>query len=177
MQVIPEENVQSEVEATIELVRVTTTIEMTSFLDFLQVMYRFNALISALSTNAVVYIAFGRVITDPTYYAPLTATEGSYFSSSCSEKSFLSPAVFYPQYVPVYTDIRVHSSWPIYGDMYINVSTLTRVDGFYGGCFPLDAVLASTLDCLYNIQCLNKWFSYFPGLNRVCMTYHSMNLA
>ena len=58
--------------------------------------------------------------------------------------------------------------WPYYPPYFEPVASAT-VDGFFGGCTPLDALLASTLDCLYNIDCLNLFVDYFPLLNQVCI--------
>jgi hypothetical protein len=44
------------------------------------------------------------------------------------------------------------------------------VKGFYGECTPLEALLHSTLDCLYDIQCLELLIDYFPALKKVRMT-------
>ena len=41
------------------------------------------------------------------------------------------------------------------------------VIGFFGGCYVMDALLASTLDCLYNNSCLERFPNYFPSLNKV----------
>ena len=42
------------------------------------------------------------------------------------------------------------------------------VDGFFAGCTTLEALLPSTLNCLYDIQCLLLLPDYFPNLNQVC---------
>ncbi len=37
-----------------------------------------------------------------------------------------------------------------------------RVPGFLVGCYPLEALLQSTLECLYNVECINKLkFMYY----------------
>ncbi|CAF1263473.1 unnamed protein product [Adineta ricciae] len=45
-----------------------------------------------------------------------------------------------------------------------NISNV--IDGFFSGCTVLDGLLVSTLDCLYNPQCLEQLTSYFPDLNQ-----------
>ncbi|UJR18487.1 hypothetical protein I4U23_005393 [Adineta vaga] len=44
-------------------------------------------------------------------------------------------------------------------------SNESLVSGFFTGCTPLEAVLRSTLDCLYKIQCLELLKNKFPGIN------------
>jgi hypothetical protein len=46
-------------------------------------------------------------------------------------------------------------------------SNATLVDGFFSGCTASKALLQSTLDCLYNIQCIELLINYFPALNQV----------
>ncbi|CAF1313697.1 unnamed protein product [Adineta ricciae] len=42
----------------------------------------------------------------------------------------------------------------------------TLIKGFFGGCTPFQALLHSTLDCLYDIECIHLLIKYFPNLNR-----------
>ncbi|CAF1633955.1 unnamed protein product [Adineta ricciae] len=41
------------------------------------------------------------------------------------------------------------------------------VKGFYIGCYPVEAILQSTLDCLYDIDCLQLLTNYFPKLQHI----------
>ncbi|UJR19648.1 hypothetical protein I4U23_022782 [Adineta vaga] len=41
------------------------------------------------------------------------------------------------------------------------------VKGFFATCTVLNALLASTLDCLYDLECIQLLFNYFPNLNQV----------
>ncbi|CAF1633602.1 unnamed protein product, partial [Adineta steineri] len=43
----------------------------------------------------------------------------------------------------------------------------TIVNGFFAACTPLEALLQSTLDCLYEIECLHLLSDYFPVLNHM----------
>jgi hypothetical protein len=43
------------------------------------------------------------------------------------------------------------------------------VGGFFGGLMPMDVLLVSTLDCLYDLTCLELLLNYFPAVNQVCM--------
>ncbi|CAF0775120.1 unnamed protein product [Adineta steineri] len=48
---------------------------------------------------------------------------------------------------------------------------VSTVDGFFGGCTALDAVLASTFDCLYDIKCLETFTDYFPNVTRMNLNW------
>ncbi|CAF1564075.1 unnamed protein product [Adineta ricciae] len=41
------------------------------------------------------------------------------------------------------------------------------VDGFYTGCTPLEALLESTLDCLYSYQCIQLLKENFPNITQM----------
>ncbi len=42
-----------------------------------------------------------------------------------------------------------------------------RINGFFGSCTPLDAVLMADFSCFYNETCLNLLFKHFPHLTKV----------
>jgi hypothetical protein len=42
-----------------------------------------------------------------------------------------------------------------------------RINGFFGSCTPLDAVLMADFSCFYNETCLNLLLNYFPNLTKV----------
>ena len=57
-----------------------------------------------------------------------------------------------------------------YAGRYTNsypMAAFAMVDGFFAGCTPLEPLLPSTLDCLYDSQCLLLLRDYFPSLNQV----------
>ena len=51
-------------------------------------------------------------------------------------------------------------------------SNLGIVKGFFAACTPLEALLKSTLDCLYEINCLQLLTEYFPSMNQ---TYFNLS--
>lgn len=61
-----------------------------------------------------------------------------------------------------------YPNWPIAPGWRKLVNLSATVDGFFGGCYPLDGLLGSTLECLYDIKCLQLLKDYFPSLNQVC---------
>ncbi|CAF1449251.1 unnamed protein product, partial [Adineta steineri] len=152
VELFEEEDIQLQVKAMVELVNATAYVQVTTFLQLVQMMYRSNTLVSAFGTNAVVHIGFYAVYITSTYYVdPNNNGPIGAYALSCTEKIMVTPAVFYAQ--PLDTNVVDHTDWPIYyitGSAYTDISA--SVDGFFGGCFPLDSVLASTLDC--SILCL-----------------------
>ncbi|CAF1329692.1 unnamed protein product [Adineta steineri] len=165
VELLEEEDIQLQVEAMVELVQATAYAQVTSLLQHVQMMYRSNTLVSAFGTNAVVQIGSGSVSISSTNYVYLYDDYiNVLYSLSCTEKIMVTPAVFYAQ--PLDTDVVDHVYWPISIGATGYSLLSASVDGFFGGCFPLDAVLASTLDCLYNVQCLEILFNYFPALNQ-----------
>ncbi|CAF0943549.1 unnamed protein product [Adineta steineri] len=166
VELFEEEDIQLQVEVMVELVRATAYVQITSLLQHVQMMYHSNTLVSAFGTNAVVQIGSGSVSISSTYQVNPNDTYSLGSNGlSCTEKIMVTPAVFYAQ--PLDTSVIDHTYWPVYYDVNnVNSIVSASVDGFFGGCFPLDAVLASTLDCLYNVQCLEILFNYFPALNQ-----------
>ncbi|CAF4033211.1 unnamed protein product [Adineta steineri] len=165
VELLEEKDIQSQVEAMVALFEETVKIQVTSFLQLIQMTYHSNTLVSAFGTNAVVEIGSYAVYTTSTYQINPNDT-GNIESNalSCTEKIMVAPAVFYTQ--PLDTTVFDHQFWPIYIDPTSYSLISASVDGFFGGCFPLDSVLNSTLDCLYNFQCLEILFDYFPALNQ-----------
>ncbi|CAF1281000.1 unnamed protein product [Adineta steineri] len=42
----------------------------------------------------------------------------------------------------------------------------TPLEGFFAGCTPVEGLLVNTLDCLYDIKCVELLIDYFPTLNQ-----------
>ncbi|CAF0789948.1 unnamed protein product [Adineta steineri] len=151
VELLEEEDIQSQVEAMVELVQATAHGQITSFLlQLVKIMYRSNTLVSAFGTNAVVQIGSGRVLITSTSYADPILIDPNLppYDLTCTEIIIKAPAVFYAQ--PLDTSVVDHTYYPVYSD--VNSIISASVDGFFGGCFPLDSVLESTLDC--SILCL-----------------------
>ncbi|CAF4050231.1 unnamed protein product [Adineta steineri] len=165
VELLEEDDIQSQVEAMVELVQTSAHGQITSFLlQLVRIMYRSNTLVSAFGTNAVVQIGSEAVLIASTSYAdPNNDDIFVPYNLSCIETTIRTPAVFYAQ--PLDTNVVDHTYYPVYS--YVNSIISASVDGFFGGCFPLDSILESTLDCLYNFQCLEILFDYFPALNQV----------
>jgi hypothetical protein len=170
IELLPGDEVRSQIIESIELIKASTLFQVTSSLSFLQITTRSNSLISALNTNVMV-----KILTSVSQLRSLSVDSTSYlekndtmydalYSSVCYIKNPTTPAGFYS--LPYYESAINHQFWPD-NPPYFEPTTSATVDGFFGGCTPLDALLVSTLDCLYNVTCLELLADYFPSLNQV----------
>lgn len=57
----------------------------------------------------------------------------------------------------------------------MELEAYAMVNGFFTGCTSLESLLPSTLDCLYDIKCLEILLEYFPTLNQVCMKLYNVS--
>ena len=139
-------------------------------LHFFQVITRANSLASALNTNVLIGISPWNSIPDIVGIATKYIDKYKYFDTkntrSCDLINEVTPAGFYSE--PLDKISYNHDVWPMNPSRF-RPTALSTVDGFFGGCTALDAVLASTFDCLYNIKCLETFTNYFPNLTQVCM--------
>jgi len=163
----PEEQVQSEVNVTVQFFKNSSSMRIISFLNYLRTNTQANYLVSALNTNIVNYLSDyqNKLISYP---APTMFGVGDIDTTTgigvdlCGQSNPIGAAGFFE--ISNYSHYVYHSYWSL------PESNSTLVKGFYGGCTPLEAVLHSTLDCLYDIECLELLTDYFPDLNKVCMT-------
>ncbi|CAF1661282.1 unnamed protein product, partial [Adineta ricciae] len=171
VQLLAAKDVQSEVRANVDFILTMALSQVTSILNFLQVLYRSNTLVSALNTNSLIIFhdmsALGspsRILMGSLYYSNITFDfNDTAFELSCSYKNPSVPAGIFAMPDPIEEGSRAF--WfnvPLYRELFV----FAMIDGFFGGCTPLDALLASTLDCLYNLECLNILPAYFPRLNQ-----------
>ncbi|CAF1442578.1 unnamed protein product [Adineta ricciae] len=172
VELLTEDKVHSQVMAYVNFMRTNIPTEVTTPLEYLQIITQSNRMITALNTNIHVQIDYDdsdesvySLEPQTTYYFDDNViTIASLFNSGCSIKNSIAPADFYP-IMSDYQRVRNHIIWPKNPPYWEPVAT-SIVDGFFGGCNPLDALLASTFNCLYNVSCLKNFIDYFPGLNQ-----------
>ncbi|CAF4621706.1 unnamed protein product [Rotaria sp. Silwood1] len=110
----------------------STTNHFLSSLQIIRDTSQANALISAKQTNIILYLLSGHTIAN---VAPLEYDGCDCgYSAKCAQQS------------------------SIYS--YPNLTTLFTIPGQYVGCFPLESLLQSTLECFYNQTCIDKLHSY-----------------
>ncbi|CAF1073526.1 unnamed protein product [Adineta steineri] len=161
IQLLSEDQVQSQVNSTIKVIQNNLQSQLTSILQFLQMTTQSNGLMSAL--NTAFYLSIGLLTGnyDTVFYFQRLSNSGP----SCETESIKFPAGFYSiSYVNPLDFANGYDG----SQNFSNTSEI--VSGFFSGCYPLDALLASTLDCLYDGSCFKALLKYFPVLNQVCMT-------
>ncbi|CAF1242607.1 unnamed protein product [Adineta steineri] len=154
--------VQFEVNSAIESSKNSASTRIIMFLNYLRTTVRGNFLVSALNTNLIIEIytddsdGLGAVALSITYYS----TSG--YALSCKQDNPTSAATLNPLLNDYMTSerLRIFESMP----------NSTIVSGFFAACTPLEALIQSTLDCLYEIECLQLLSDYFPALNHVRIT-------
>ncbi|UJR20240.1 hypothetical protein I4U23_023371 [Adineta vaga] len=173
LQLVPEDELRSRIIATIEFTQSTIPTQILSLVTFVQITTRSNSLTSALNTNAIILLEnqLHDLQVRPTYYFDKNAPNYVALQGSpCHLKSSKTPAGFYP--LEYAESARMHDIWPA-DPPYFEPIAAAMVDGFFGACDPLDAILASTLDCLHNNTCLELFIDYFPSLNHINLNWTS----
>ena len=92
----------------------------------------------------------------------VTYTENGSFSeihALCGKGNPISATGFFS--ISNISHYSSHDEWSI------TESNTPLIKGFYGACTPVEAILSSTLDCLYDTKCLELLSDYFPELNQV----------
>jgi hypothetical protein len=153
---------QSQVNATVNSFKNSMLTRFVSFLNYLRISIRANFLVSALETNLLV--TFWE---DPTnsfvlfeiLYNSVVANYASY-SLGCGGSNPTSPAIFSSLNE---TSDFINLLWTL------PEPNSTFVSGFFAACTALEALLQSSLDCLYDTKCLELMVDYFPALNQVCI--------
>ncbi|CAF1042277.1 unnamed protein product [Adineta steineri] len=169
LELLQENQIESQIDDNIKVINSKTRIQFLSPLNFLQIITQSNFYISALNTNVAVEITINngllQINANPTMYIDKNAPNivASVHDSPCYFQHYTVPSGFYS--LSEYESVMNHRYWPYYPPTFEPIAS-SAVDGFFGGCTPLDALLSSTLDCLYNISCLEIFTNYFPGLNQ-----------
>ena len=168
VELLQEKDVQSQVKASVDLVRSSTSIEVTSFLKFMNFIYRSNTIVSGLGTNAIIKREFADAYFIEIFY-PYQYDGGR---AGCYEETNpVGRGLFFPSIDNRYEqkDPELVVDYDEFRDQSTDSNSSETMEGFSGGCFPLDAVLSSTLQCLFNTSCLEILPNYFPGFSRVCV--------
>ncbi|CAF1396915.1 unnamed protein product [Adineta steineri] len=159
IQFTSEDQIQSQVNATVERVMSNLYVQIGSTLQFLQITAQSNQFVSASSLDYV-----GSAYQDSDGYHIYDATTYRCdFSGSSNIDSYIGPAVF----------SSMNSTRPDYSYIYYydyDTNGFTGVSGFWTACYELDALLRSTLGCLYDADCLVLLLDYFPSLNNTNLT-------
>ncbi|UJR38718.1 hypothetical protein I4U23_031383 [Adineta vaga] len=173
-----QEQVQSEVNVSMNTIKSSISTQMISFLNYIRVYVRTNFIASALNTNLMfsTYVPYVQYqITQYIIYqlqAQYTPDMSIYSTSvdtmMCGSRNPITPTGFFPERNT--TKVFELAGW---ADPEPN-STLVK--GFFTACTSLEALLPSTLDCLYNIKCIHLLINYFPSLNQLNFNWTNSTL-
>jgi len=165
---LPELKVQLEINATVQLFKSTLSTRILSFIDYYRIIIQANGFVTAHGTNAMVL------------YANLSSygAEGLFSMTTFYVEANNDNTVTYISYCiadRVVTRTGIYS-YDFGGGIALNSwsnlidSTAYKVDfinGFFTGCTPFESLLQATLDCLYEIDCLQLLNDYFPSLTQM----------
>ncbi|CAF1477595.1 unnamed protein product [Adineta ricciae] len=153
--------VHSEVNAMIDLFESTLTSRINSFLSYLRITTRANYLVSALNTNFLILyqkevdIKVGGAVTFGSW--SITGKDDSAYAPCSTENPTSATSFISLSWEPAFFD---HARWeepPAY---------LSPINGFFAACTPFEAILKSTLNCLYDATCIQLLSDHFPRLSR-----------
>ncbi|UJR38749.1 hypothetical protein I4U23_031414 [Adineta vaga] len=154
-----EENIRNEVDAIVELLRDNVASHIRSSLTYLKIINQANYLITSLNTKAIIsYDSSKREIIGQWLINSAISFETGWDTPACIDivkvpiknATFLSPIYF-----------SLLSFEPPF------LAPITIVNGFFASCTTLEALLPSTLDCLYDINCIELLIEYFPSLSQL----------
>ncbi|CAF1154323.1 unnamed protein product [Adineta ricciae] len=153
-----EMEIRKAVDGFIKSKRHTVSDQMISFLNYLRTTIQGYFLVTALGTNLILGLGTPDYVKLRMYETPVTLFDAEGLRRTCAIESPMIPAAL-PRVPSELICTYDRSTMTLMSDS-------TVVQGFFAGCTPLESLLASRLDCLYNSQCIQLLFDYFPDLNR-----------
>jgi hypothetical protein len=162
---LPEVEIQSKVNATVEFFKNNASTRIISLVNYLRTTMRANYLVSGLNTNFLIEISNNG--NDYALFRKKISIENAINSGlktetvDCRTRNPLAPISFIT--IPDEKRYRFHY------DTYLHTLHHIFVSGFFAGCTPLEALLQSTLDCLYSTECIQLLMHWFPNITQVCM--------
>lgn len=122
-------------------------------------------MVPILGTSAVLWVVSINPFILSTFFYDDRQPRQDLYRKSCIDKSSITPTGFSNERATHLSVFTVY--WPTDAFGLYNSSMSDMVSGFFAGCFPLDAALVGTLDCLSHQECLGMLRRYFPDANRV----------
>ncbi|CAF1408051.1 unnamed protein product [Adineta ricciae] len=164
--VLHENQVRSKVDGTIEFFKSNTSIQIITFFNYLRTTMQTNFLMSALNTNLLFLVdyedrAYRFYTSEISYSKSRLESSTAQVVMDCSNTNPTSAVGFFSIFNNSQYQIRMIWSSP--------QSNQPLVHGFFTGCTSLEAILQSTLDCLYSMECLKLLATKFPGINRTSL--------
>ena len=149
---------------TVQFFKSSASTRILSFINYFRFITRANNFISSLNTNGLISLMFEASRTFLTgkfeMYQPNIYYDANEEGSSCVNENPTSPTAFF---TPIFNTTSYNGeTW------HYHPPNSTLINGFFAGCSPLEALLKSTFDCLYDTNCLQLLTQYFPRINQVC---------
>ncbi len=167
---VPKLKIESEVNNTVQFFKSRSSTQILSFIDYFRTVTETNSFVTALGTNGIIVFQnypditgfFSTPVPQPVLYSSNLTGMLAY----CGSVNTPTSAVILP--LPLDLDNWVYGANP--------VENITFVKGFFTGCIPLESILQTTLDCLYEIDCLQLLIDNFPSFTQVCFIILYINL-
>ncbi|UJR06899.1 hypothetical protein I4U23_011189 [Adineta vaga] len=164
-------NVETQVNVSVVFYKTSQSIRINSFLNYFLTVIRTNVLVSALNTNLLHYFdkedSQAHSKNDLIVVTTMFLDGYDYRHKFCGVKHPIGRAQF--QNLSDRSRSKDHYEW-------IEDSTAPKITGFYGACTPLEALLPSTLECLYNIECLYLLEHYIPAIKKMNLNWSNIVL-
>ena len=160
---LPEISIQLEIENTVESRKNNELNRMSLFLDYWKTTIARSHTFSGLALNSLIAITYTDYVPN-VFGFPGTYIRPSYSSVAPCGISSMDGNPINPSYLITPAQDLKQSAMRWLAQL---PSEAIIVKGFFATCTILDALLASTLDCLYDLECIKLLFDYFPNLNRV----------
>ncbi|CAF3664549.1 unnamed protein product [Adineta steineri] len=148
---------QIEINGTIEYLKNSAATRIITFLNYLRNISNAHYFISSLNTNFII-----EPDSRPNTLSSFMANKVMYKNRSdetCADLIRTINATLSPLPYQLNEHDRRYRMEPM--------SNSSNVTGFFAACTPLQAVLESTLDCLYEVECLYLLLKYFPNLKTI----------
>ncbi|CAF3734762.1 unnamed protein product [Adineta steineri] len=179
---LSQEQVEDKVNGTTEFFKNSASSRIFSFLNYLRTTTRADYLISALNTNYLI-ANNPRIVDESQPFMGMLLSGETKYSDQSSDASTNGESMGCSNTNPTttvsFSDISHLERYHYHSEWTRPQRNATLVNGFFTACTPLEAILKSTLDCLYNATCLQLLTRHFPAMNRVCMklTYQSSYIS
>lgn len=160
---VHQSKIYAEVNTTIESFKNSLSSRILSFINYFRIVIQSNNIITALNTNVIFAVSpyNGNIVSLLFFANYYLMHDGLFEVFNCGTRYFTRPATL-TFYSPQWYILARISYFP--SSFFPNS---TNVNGFFTGCSPLEALLNSTLDCLYEIDCLQLLRNFFPTIQQV----------
>ncbi|CAF1144697.1 unnamed protein product [Adineta steineri] len=168
---LPDFRIHSKVNDTVQFFKNGASTRIIAFINYVRATIRANYLVSALNTNFLIEARNSsdgyKLLRTEVFIKNSSANFSRSEFIGCSTKTPTAAVSLFP--LPIaqnYSDMALYQP-----SAYTNLA-----NGFFAACTPLEALLQSTLDCLYSIECVELLKNYFPAIALVNSTVSVISL-